>query len=42
VTIDGRPIDGGHLAWDGRVLWLDVTIEARSEVCVRFDGQRER
>jgi hypothetical protein len=36
VTLDGRPLDPGRYAWDGRTLWLDATIEAPTELSVTF------
>jgi len=36
VTLDGRPLDAAHLAWDGRTLWLDATIEKPAELRVTF------
>jgi hypothetical protein len=36
LTIDGHALGGERYAWDGRVLWLDATIETPTNVRVMF------
>ncbi len=40
VALDDRPLEGGRFAWDGRVLWLNVTIERQSRLRIRWHAQR--
>ena len=35
----GRPLDAEHYAWDGRILWLDATIETPTELAITFGNQ---
>ena len=37
VSLRGQPIGAEHYAWDGRVLWLDATIESPTLLVVRFE-----
>jgi len=39
VSLRGHPIGEEHYAWDGRVLWLDTTIEAPTQLVVTFGNQ---
>ena len=39
VSLRGRPIGEQHYAWDGRVLWLDTTIESPTDLVVTFGNQ---
>lgn len=36
VTLDGIPLDPGRFAWDGRTLWLGVTISKASRIKLDF------
>ncbi len=38
ITVAGQPLDARRYAWDGRTLWLDATIESRTELRVTFHG----
>jgi len=40
VALDGRALDGDRFAWDGRVLWLNVTIERPAKLSLRFHFDR--
>ncbi len=43
VALDGRPVAGERFAWDGRVLWLNVTIARAAKLSVRFQtGSRSK
>jgi hypothetical protein len=39
LALDGRTIERERYAWDGRVLWLNVTFTAPSTIGVRFDAR---
>jgi hypothetical protein len=39
VSLRDHPIDEEHYAWDGRVLWLDTTIESATQLVVTFGNQ---
>ncbi len=36
VKLDGRPLDAGQYAWDGRTLWLDATIRRPTVLSLQF------
>ncbi len=36
VTLDGQPVAGERFAWDGSVLWLNVTIDRVAKLSIRF------
>lgn len=36
VSLEGRPLDAKHFAWDGRTLWLDATIADPTELRLGF------
>jgi hypothetical protein len=39
VSLRDHPIGKEHYAWDGRVLWLDTTIESATQLVVTFGNQ---
>jgi hypothetical protein len=41
VWLDGRPLDAGRFAWDGRTLWLDTTIESTAQLRISLNGNRK-
>jgi hypothetical protein len=40
VNRDGAAIAPDRLAWDGRTLWLDATIERPTEIVLEFNGPK--
>ena len=37
IWLDGRKLASDHFAWDGRVLWLDATVVAPTELKLAFE-----
>jgi hypothetical protein len=42
VALDGRPVERERFAWDGRVLWLNVTLERQSRLRIHLDARRAK
>jgi hypothetical protein len=42
LTLAGRPLERDRFAWDGRTLWLNLTIEAPTEIRMEFRKEQER
>ncbi|MGD0896748.1 MAG: hypothetical protein ABR915_02860 [Thermoguttaceae bacterium] len=40
VRVDGNSLDPARYAWDGKTLWLDVTLSRPAEVLLEFGGGR--
>jgi hypothetical protein len=40
LTMDGRAVEHKDFAWDGRVLWLNATIDKPSRLVIRVDEGR--
>ncbi|MEO6435932.1 MAG: hypothetical protein ABIP55_09240 [Tepidisphaeraceae bacterium] len=39
VTLDGRALDAGQYAWDGRVLWLRLTFDKPVQIGLEFEAR---
>ena len=39
MTLEGRPLGAERYAWDGRILWLEATIERPTEFRITFGAR---
>jgi hypothetical protein len=36
IALDGKPLDASRYAWDGRVLWINATINSPAALSLHF------